>query len=170
MYEFYVWIKPWKNYTSSSMIQQELQHIICLFHSHSDALPYWCRQGAGCSLIERRHLIWLKCLFYRGRTLKLVVVGAEKAGFVLAWEQIWSPFDPIGVPKCYLQKIAAQYSTLSIEKFCQMQIVRAESEPGTTKRRKLSHVVFLDQNFIRNKIYWVKSRKNPAFTRTKFSS
>ena len=32
-----------------------------------------------------------------------------------------------------------------------ISIVRAESEPGTTKRGDLSHVVFLDQNFMRKK-------------------
>ena len=30
-------------------------------------------------------------------------------------------------------------------------LVRAESEPGTTKRRHLDHVVFLDRIFMRNK-------------------
>ena len=30
-------------------------------------------------------------------------------------------------------------------------LVQAKSELGTTKRRNLSHVIFLDQNFMRNK-------------------
>ena len=35
--------------------------------------------------------------------------------------------------------------------FKALKIVQAKSELGTTKRRNLSHVFFLDQNFMRNK-------------------
>ena len=32
-----------------------------------------------------------------------------------------------------------------------LEVVQAKSELGTTKRRNLSHVIFLDQNLMRNK-------------------